>query len=458
MTLRMVRSILPGIIFCAFVGGPANAQTLHRDFSERLAEISVENSDGMTEARSWTGSGIRVIASRRGENAPMDSEIFFERTSLDRLRILVRSKIAGNPITLTVYVPASSHFSVSSAAGSFTISLLQDNGMSDATDKPGSSNGVKLASAKSQMAFAANPAGNGNTIRNGEDVIKLEARLVNLNVKVADAGGKTLPALKQEDFAVYEDGLRQDISYFEPIAAPLHIVLLLDLSGSTDKKMKVLKKAAQKFVDSLRPTDTIAVAGFTRRFFIISNFTTDHKLLKDRIDDIKNRHSGTAYYDAMWATLDLLEEAKATRKAIVVLTDGVDNSLDHPDDSDYRPKHGFDMLIERVQEADATIYPVYLDTEYETIGRGGRNGHDAYVTARRQLEALAEQTGAVMFKAERAEDLQGVYQQVAAELHSLYGMAYTPKVIAKDGKWRKIRIDVSLPGAKARTKRGYFAR
>jgi Ca-activated chloride channel family protein len=208
----------------------------------------------------------------------------------------------------------------------------------------------------------------------------------------------------------------------------------------------------------LNPSDRIAVAGFTRRFFIISNFTTDHKLLRDRIDDIKNRHSGTAYYDAMWATLDLLDEAKATRKAIVVMTDGVDNSLDHPDDSEFDPRHGFDELLARIEEADATIYPIYLDTEYETIGMRGRGGHDAYVTARKQLEVVADQTGAMMFKAERAEDLEGVYQQVASELHSLYSMAYAPKIIRKDGKWRKVSIAVNLPGAKVRTKRGYFAK
>lgn len=291
-----------------------------------------------------------------------------------------------------------------------------------------------------------------------EDPIKLEARLVNLNVKVTDAGGKTLPALTKEDFVVLEDDLRQDVSYFEPVTAPLHIVLLLDLSGSTEHKIKVMKKAAQKFVDSLNPTDHIAVAAFTRRFFIISNFTTDHKLLKDRIGDIKNRHAGTAYYDAMWATLDLLQEENTTRKAIVVLTDGVDNSLSDPDNAEFDPRHSFSELLARAEEADATIYPIYLDTEYETIGAGGHTGHEAYVTARKQLQALSDQTGAMLFKADRAEDLEGVYQQVATELHSLYSMAYAPKIIRRDGKWRKISIAVDLPGARVRTKRGYFAK
>lgn len=342
------------------------------------------------------------------------------------------------------------------------ISVLPHNfgssALGRATDRHEKNHGVEGPNTMPIRSEVEPESFRGDETRAGETLLKLEARLVNLNVKVTDAGGKTLPALRKEDFIIYEDDVRQDVAYFEPVTAPLNIVLLLDLSGSTEHKIKVMKKAAQKFVDSLKPTDRIAVAGFTRRFFIISNFTTDHKLLKDRIGDIKNRHSGTAYYDAMWATLDLLDEAKATRKSIVVLTDGVDNSLDHPDDSEFDPKHRFDELLARIEEADATIYPIYLDTEYETIGQGGRNGHVAYITARKQLETIAEQTGALMFKAERAEDLEGVYQQVAAELHSLYSMAYTPSMVRTDGKWRKIGIAVNLPGARVRTKKGYYAK
>jgi Ca-activated chloride channel family protein len=291
-----------------------------------------------------------------------------------------------------------------------------------------------------------------------EPVIRLEGRLVNLNVKVSDRMGRPLPALGRDDFQVAEDNVPQDVSYFEPVTSPLSIALLLDLSGSTEKKIKVMKKAAKKFIDSLNPADRIAVAGFTRRFYVISNFTTDHKLLKDRVGDMKNRHSGTAYYDAMWATLDLLEEAGAGRKAIVVLTDGVDNSLDHPGNSEYDPKHDFNELMARVEEADATIYPIFLDTEYETVNRRGQGDHGAYVTARKQLESVAEQTGAVLFKADRAEDLEGVYKQVAAELHSLYSIAYTPKRPGRDGQWRRISVKVNRDGAVARTRRGYFAK
>jgi Ca-activated chloride channel family protein len=305
---------------------------------------------------------------------------------------------------------------VRTAKGNIRVAATSQQAMTTIDRRVDQRNAQRLASpADFKSALPTRDLTSEANIRSSDDAIKLEARLVDVLVKVTDSAGKTLPSLRKEDFTIYEDNVRQEISYFEPVTAPLHVVLLLDLSGSTEKKMKVLKKAAHKFVDSLKSTDTIAIAAFTRRFFVISNFTTDHKLLEDRIDDIKNRHAGTAYYDAMWSTLDLLDEARAARKAIVVLTDGVDNSLDHPNDEDLAAKHDFDELLARVEEADATIYPIFLDTEYETIGRGGRSGHDSYVTARKQLEALADQTGAVMFKADRAEDLEGVYQQVAAD-------------------------------------------
>jgi Ca-activated chloride channel family protein len=527
--LLIVFSLLPARVTGAF------DQKLTREFSQRLAMITVENPDGITEAQTWLEPSVRIIASRaNADGSALDSEVLFETPAPDHLKVDVKLKDTRNPIRLTLYMPASIHLAVKSLRGSVTImgalagiSVHTEAGAINLHLPEGSNSDLSLRAidgdietklplkmfgrtdghtldarigqggstviartsrgniivrpdAASRMASpgggvasvdkpetvsrGASAAGlhsssssSGDRIRLGDDMLKLEARLVNLNVYLTDVNGKTLPSLKKEDFVVYEDNVPQDISYFEPVTAPLNIVLLLDLSGSTEHKIKVMKKAAQKFVDSLKPSDRIAVAGFTRRFFIISNFTTDHRLLKDRIGDIKNRHSGTAYYDAMWSTLDLLNETNATRKAIVVLTDGVDNSLDHPDDSEFDPKHSFAELLARIEEADTTIYPIYIDTEYETLGSRGRDGHEAYVTARSQLQALADQTGAVVFKAVRAEDLEGVYQQVAAELHSLYSLAYAPKLIRTDGKWRRIGIAVSLPGAKVRTKRGYYA-
>jgi VWFA-related protein len=277
---------------------------------------------------------------------------------------------------------------------------------------------------------------------------------VNLNVKVTNNSGKVVAGLGKGDFLLFEEGVRQELAFFEPNTSPVNMVLLLDLSGSTKHKMKVMKKAACKFVDSLEPSDRIAVAAFTRRFQVVSDFTADHKMLKRRIEDMKNRGAGTAFYDGTWSALDALAGLKEARKALVVLTDGVDNSLD----TRFTPKHSFEELVGRAAEEDATIYPIYLDTEMEQVKERGEKEHLVYATARRQLNDLAEQTAGTMFKAVDEEDLKEAYKQVAAELHSFYSMAYSPKNSRSSGQWRKIAVKVNCEGAVAQTRRGVYDR
>jgi VWFA-related protein len=286
--------------------------------------------------------------------------------------------------------------------------------------------------------------------------VKLEARLVHLNVRAASSSGKVISDLKREDFTILEDGVRQEVSYFQPLTAPVNLVLLLDLSGSTKDKVEAMKKAAKKFVASLQPDDRVAVATFTSKFYLISNFTTDRKLLKDRIDKIKKTSSGTNYYDAMWATLNLLGEIKEARKAVVVLTDGVDNSILHPER--YPDRHSFDELMARVSEEEATVYPIYFDTEYEVVVKRGDGNHEEYAAARKQLQEVADQTGGVLFKAARAEDLEGVYERVASELRTFYSVAYAPADTSRDGRWRRITVRVNRAEANARARRGYYAK
>lgn len=286
-----------------------------------------------------------------------------------------------------------------------------------------------------------------------DDAIRLNARWVNLNVSVTDRQGKKVTQLKKEDFVILEDGVEQEIVHFAPVEAPVNLVLLLDLSGSIGSQLKAMKKAANRFIDSLKENDRTAVAIFTSRFKLVSGFTSDRKRLKECVDHIKHPGGGTRLYDAEWATFDLLNEVKDARKAIVVLTDGVDSSF-LPEEEE-GSKHAFDELLMRAVEEDTTIYPIYFDTEPD-LGRYYSKA--AYAEARKQLRTLAEQTGGAYFSAARIEDLDGVYNQVAAELHALYSVAYAAKDTRKDGRFRAIRLRVNLEGIKSRTKRGYFAR
>lgn len=293
-----------------------------------------------------------------------------------------------------------------------------------------------------------------------EDAVKVETRLVNLNVKAISSGGQPLSNLKAEDFTIYEDGIRQELSHFAPVAAPISLVMLLDLSGSTEKKIKEMKEAAQKFVTALNPNTRIAVGTFARRFKLITPFVTDRAELSAAIDSIRHSGGGTEYYKAMNTALDLLKDTGETRRVIVVLTDGVDNNLQYGPDPT-APE--FDDLLARVSEEDVTIYPIYFDTEnkLDKLGFAFSSSSGSlrrYAVARRQLEAVAEQTGGLMFTAARAEDLHDAYNQVASELQQLYSLAYQPDNTKRDGGFRKITVKVSRNGAIARTRRGYFAR
>ena len=285
-----------------------------------------------------------------------------------------------------------------------------------------------------------------------EGVIKLHARLVNLNVSITDRRGHSVSKLSREDFLISENGVQQTVVHFEPVNAPVNLVLLLDLSGSLGSKLDSLKRAAKKFIDSLKENDRIAVGVFTSRFNLVSGFTSDRKLLKKRIERLERTDGDTAFYDAAWTSFDLLSDIQQARKALVVLTDGVDSSF-RPDEQG--SKHTFEELMMRAVEEDATVYPVYFDTEAET---GGHYSSEAFSTARKQLQALADDTGGTRFSASRTEDLDGVYQQVSAELHSLYSVAYAADDTRKDGRWRKINVKVNRDGVVAKTKRGYYAK
>jgi VWFA-related protein len=336
------------------------------------------------------------------------------------------------------------------------IKLTQTTALNGSTGEAQSGPADVVGHSAAESASAPSGAVGEGELRPGEEVVKVNVRTVNLNAKVTDAGGKLIPDLTKDDFQVFEDNVAQEVVHFEPITAPVNVVLLLDLSGSTKDRMKIMKKAAKKFIDSLAPNTRIAAAAFTRKFMLISDFTADRKLLKDRIDDVKNLNSGTAFYDSMWATLDLFKEVQERRKAVVVLTDGVDNSISS---ENYEARHPFDELQARMTQADVTIYPIYFDTEYEaTVKRRGQDSHESYVTARKQLQQIADDTGGTLFKAERAEDLEGVYQRVASELHTFYSVAYNPKDTNYDGRWRSVNIQIKGRQAAVRTKRGFYAK
>lgn len=295
------------------------------------------------------------------------------------------------------------------------------------------------------------------TTPDGETVV-IESNLVLLNLSVATRSGRPVPDLKETDFEVFEDDVRQPIETFAPVSSPFNLVLLIDLSGSVRDKLDVIRRAAFSFLRAVRPEDRVAVVTFSDTARIQCPLTNDRRVLRERIDAIKRPEGGTFFYDALAGTLKaVLGEYKGERNAVVILSDGLDNSLP-PGDPDRGSTITYEELLAQATESDAILFPIYLDTEAETISRYGQVAKPGYEVARSRLQELAETTGGLLFKAKTIDDLEGRYEEVASELRNVYSLGYSPTNNAHDGKYRKIRVKiVTRDGLTVRTRNGYYA-
>jgi len=289
------------------------------------------------------------------------------------------------------------------------------------------------------------------------ETLRIDTDLVNLNVSVFNRN-RFQPAipLQQKDFAVYENGVPQEISFFASANTPFDLVLLLDLSASTHKKIEVIRKSARRFVDAARPDDRIAVVTFTADVVVISTMTSDRKALKERIDGIKNPTGGTNFWDALRFVLEHVlgqSRAEKRRSAVVVMSDGVDNAL--PDAYGDGSRTTFDELMQIIRKSDAIILPIYLDTEQEANLNSAPKS--AYALARQQLAMIAAESGNQVYQARKVKDLEGVYEQVIQDLSTVYSLGYRPGNRVTDASWRSITVQlVARPELGVRARHGYY--
>jgi len=291
------------------------------------------------------------------------------------------------------------------------------------------------------------------------DTIRIESDLVDLKVSVLGFPPNTpAPILDPKDFVVLEDGVPQEISFFAAADTPFDLVLLLDLSGSNDKKLKMIRNSAKRFVDATRSVDRIALVTFTDHPALYSSFTLDRKKLKKTIDEIDEAYGGTSFWDSMdWVLRDLIPQGSGMRRsAIVVMTDGVDNAL--PGINGDGSRIPFEELLDRIRNSETIVFPIYLDTEEENV-KNRDMSRAAYATAREQLGQIATACGTPLYKAARLSDLDTVYAQVVRDLSTVYSIGYRPTNKTLDGKWRSVEVRLSSRSDLfARTKRGYFAK
>jgi Ca-activated chloride channel homolog len=316
----------------------------------------------------------------------------------------------------------------------------------------------------------------GGTVRAQEEVITTETALVQLNIGVVDKQGHSITNLSASDFAVYEDGVRRPILHFEPTDAPFSLVMMLDTSGSTVTFRQQIQGAALRFLDALRPEDRVAIVDFNGKGPKLQlSFSTDrHRIAYTIGVTLATGKGETPLYDALKYSMKELEhEAPRRRKAIVVLTDGLDTEARNSDRvivnkasdgeiSSAIKAENNRQLISVLSDADrqgVTIFPLALPSgDPRHLPLPDPAIIAMYTAARDRLQILADRTGGRLHEIRRLDDLAKLYAEVAADLRTLYSLAYQPpNPSSHDGKWRQIRVEVLRGELVASTKPGYFA-
>lgn len=283
------------------------------------------------------------------------------------------------------------------------------------------------------LLAAAGPA--AQRIRSGID-------LVSLNVTVME-GSKYVTDLEEASFEVFEDGVKQDLSFFSRVQQPIALAVLLDTSNSMEERLPTAQEAAVGFARRLRPVDAMEVVTFNSQVDVVQPMTNDIAALETAIRGTSVNGS-TSLYNAIYVALKEMKKAKAQsaeeirRQALVVLSDGDDTSSMMP----------YEEVLDLAKRSETAIYAIGL--------RQSDIGRPRFKEAEFVLRQLSQETGGRAFFINSVTELPKIYQHISEELASQYSLAYTSKNRVRNGAWRRIDVRVTEPGATARTRRGYF--
>jgi VWFA-related protein len=337
-----------------------------------------------------------------------------------------------------------------------------------------------------------------------EEVLRIDTQLVDVPFVVTDKSGKPLLNLKQSNFVLYEDGRQQEISDFAATSAPFEVALLLDTSGSARSDLELIKRAAENFINSLRPGDRVAIVAFKSDRIdnksiaaseVLTPLTNDRAKLKNVLAEVKTSN-GTPYYDGLLQVVERVFGEKPKdefrgRRALVALTDGVDSTS----------VTDFTEARERFAQAGVVSYFIQVDTreffEENLLGNceGAMRFSQAqikryyrmfnaksnvekvsafcqlgdferlaiskklYEIADFEMNELAKTSGGRVFPVVDLSEARSAFAKVAQEIGTKYSLGYYPSNEKRDGSYRKIKIELKgIPlGAQIRAREGYTA-
>jgi VWFA-related protein len=312
----------------------------------------------------------------------------------------------------------------------------------DELEKPSKGERKVLRGPLALILLAATTMSHAQNAENHDYKLGVNVELVQLPVSVVDKKGLPVRGLTQEDFAIYEDKVLQNISLFKQEDIPLSIGLVIDASSSMSEKRRRLNIAAMTFVRDSNPEDETAIVSFGDRVNLEHDFTSDTSILKRTLKRISSNGS-TALYDAViQAARHLQENGFHDKKVLIVVTDGEDNAS----------KYTLEGVLPTMRESKIILYTIGLlsaaPTSYRDAGK-------------EPLKQLAEATGGIAYFPKDVRDVEEVCKGIARDLRNQYTIGYIPSNGKLDGSWRRIMVQVNpsktMPKVQVRTKQGYYA-
>ncbi|NUN02155.1 MAG: VWA domain-containing protein [Bryobacteraceae bacterium] len=275
--------------------------------------------------------------------------------------------------------------------------------------------------------------------------IRVDKTLVLINVTVTDPLNRFVTGLDRDHFRLFEDKVEQDVAHFASEDAPLSVGLVFDASGSMGSKLQKARQAAAQFFRTANPEDEFFLIQFNDRPEMVSGFTTNTEEIQNRLTFTQAK-GRTALLDGVYLALNQMKKARNPRKAILIISDGGDNSSRYTESE----------IKNLVREADVQIYAIGI---FEPISSRGRTAEE--LSGPGLLTEISEQTGGRHFPVENLNELPDVAAKIGIELRNQYVLGYTPSNREKDGKYRKVQIKLvqpkGLPPLRAFWRLGYYA-
>ncbi len=320
-------------------------------------------------------------------------------------------------------------------------------------------------------------------VDDSNEIIKVETNLVTMPVSVLDRDGRFISGLQHGDFKIFENGVEQKLDYFQSTEQPFTVIMLIDVSPSTQFRIDEIQNAAITFVDQLRPSDRVMVIAFDERVHVLTPPTSNRGQLKNAIRQTAFG-DGTSLYEAVEFAIDNQLRQIDGRKAVVLFTDGVDTTS---------RRGTAQETVRESEEVDALFYTIRYDTSRDmnggwsgsggnypgsgrrrggggfinilgailgggnvNVSRGGGGSQAEYETGRQYLETLARNSGGRSFDAQSMYNIQSAFSGIAEELRRQYSLGYYPDKVGQVGERRQIKIRVMRQGVVVRAKTSYI--